>query len=68
MKKFILTLALIVYSFVLIAQPIPGGRPDDGGAGTHEDTSMPIPTATLLLVGFGTGYAMVKLKKYKQQK
>jgi hypothetical protein len=53
MKKMFITIILVFLPLVFYAQPTPGGRPDDGGAGTHEDTQMPIATGTLLLLGLG---------------
>jgi len=65
MKKLILTMALVFSVATLLAQPTPGGRPDDGGAGTHEDTQMPITTATMLLLGLGSGYVIYKQHRKK---
>ncbi|MDR1847474.1 MAG: hypothetical protein LBR17_05095 [Bacteroidales bacterium] len=58
MKKIGLILICIFVSTFAFAQPIPGVRPDDGGAGTHEDTQMPITTATAFLLILGSGYAV----------
>ncbi|MDR1846780.1 MAG: hypothetical protein LBR17_01510 [Bacteroidales bacterium] len=60
MKNIFLIIVLVFCTATMFAQPTPGGRPDDGGAGSHEDTQMPITTATALLLCFGSGYVIIK--------
>ncbi|MDR1006503.1 MAG: hypothetical protein LBL74_06530 [Bacteroidales bacterium] len=61
-KRFIIVCFCTILSLVATAQPIPGTRPGDGGAGTHEETKSPLPTATLLLLGFATLYATKRIR------
>jgi hypothetical protein len=66
MRKPILIIALLLVSGLTFAQPIPGGRPDDGGAGTHDEESMPLITGTMFLVCAGALYGTYKVHTKKK--
>ncbi|MDR0789314.1 MAG: hypothetical protein LBO06_00805 [Bacteroidales bacterium] len=67
MKKIFVIIMCMAVSTIISAQPTPGGRPGDGGAGEHEGAEAPITTATLLLLGLGGAYTTFKMMKHKKE-
>jgi hypothetical protein len=66
-KRIIIAAILLTMSLTAtFAQPIPGGRPEDGGAGTHEEESMPLATGTEILLVAGTLYVGIKYRLRKK--
>ncbi|MDR1726298.1 MAG: hypothetical protein LBR28_07925 [Bacteroidales bacterium] len=67
-KRIIIAAILLTMSLTAtFAQPIPGGRPDDGGAGNHDEESAPIEPGTSVLFALGVAYVSVKLYRKREK-